>query len=413
MRTLHLLRKFDAAEWGGTESAVQRLLAGLKGHGVESVLYAPTPANPSASKTNGHAVKHFKACVPVWGLSPQEKRQFIAVGGNLFSFDLLPALWREQGVELIHTHTLGRLGGIAATVARQRRIPLVVTIHGGYLDLPKPLQESFSKPSNHGFDWGRVFGLLLQSRRMLYQADALLTCNPTEAALLRNAFPKTRVEVLPHGIPLARYQEDCWETALAAWPQLRTQQVLLCVGRIDPVKNQGWLVDQAQRIFAKHPDAVLVFAGPSTNEQYSQTLKSNIAKAGVDQRVIFTGGLPPEDPRLIGLLQLACAVVLPSISETFGLVLLEAWAARTTVISTRTSGAQALIEHSKDGWLFDLDKPETFHHAVDAALENSEVRSRFAANGHAKVKKEFDVPAVALRAKQLYHQLIEAKACTT
>jgi glycosyltransferase involved in cell wall biosynthesis len=326
---------------------------------------------------------------------------------------LLPALWREHEIELIHTHTLGRLGGIAAAVARQRHLPFVVTIHGGYLDLPKPLQESFSRPSNRGFDWGRFFGLVFQSRQMLHQADALLTCNPTEAALLRKQFPKTRVQVQPHGISVARYEADCRETALAAWPQLQKRNVLLCVGRIDPVKNQGWLVDQAQRLFKRHPDSILVFAGPSTDERYSEALNRSIEKWGIGQRIIFTGGLPPEDPRLIGLFQLACAVLLPSISETFGLVLLEAWAAGTAVISSRTSGAQALIEHSKDGWLFDLDKPETFHHAVDVAIENPDMRARFAAAGNDKVKREYDMPVIALRAKQLYHQLIEAKACTT
>jgi glycosyltransferase involved in cell wall biosynthesis len=184
------------------------------------------------------------------------------------------------------------------------------------------------------------------------------------------------------------------------------------VGRIDPVKNQRWLVEQSPRLFRDHPDALLVFAGPSTDDRYTETLKQRIDELGVGGQIVFTGGLPPEDPRLIGLFQMACAVVLPSISETFGLVLLEAWAANTAVISSRTSGATALVEDGENGWLFDLEDPEAFHEATDAALDNPHLRARLASAGHLKVKTEYDAPAVALRAKQLYHQLIEAKTCT-
>jgi len=416
MRTVHVLRKYDLAEWGGTESAVKRLLGGLEANGVESVMYCPRPqssARNASPATDGCSIKYFNAHVPVWGLSEQEKRQFVAVGGNLFSFDLLPALWKERDVQLVHAHTMGRLGGIAGTVARRRNLPFVVTIHGGFLDLPAPMKKDFSAPSNRGFDWGRIFGWLLRSRRLLEQADALLTCNPTEAALLQKKFPKQRVQVQPHGIAVAAYEEDSREVAFKAWPQLRGRQVLLCVGRIDSVKNQRWLVEQAEQIFANHPKAMLVLAGPSTDLAYSGALEDFIAKHGLSNRILLTGGLAPNDQKLIGLFQLADVVLLTSISETFGLVLLEAWAAGTAVISSRTSGPSALIKHGENGWLFDLQSPETFHEAVNEALNHPKIRTQAAAAGKASVLAEYDLKAVANRIRQLYHQLIEAKSCAT
>ena len=414
MRTVHVLRKYDLAEWGGTESAVNRLLDGLEANGVESVMYCPRPQSRVATvipRASGCVIRHFNARVPVWGLSNQEKRQYVAVGGNLVSFDLLPALWRERDVQVIHSHTMGRLGAIAGAVARRRRLPFVVTIHGGFLDLPAPMKKDFNTPSNRGFDWGRLFGLLLRSRRLLEQADALVTCNPTEAALLEDKFPKQRVQVQPHGIAVAMYEEDSRETAFDAWPQLRGRQVLLCVGRIDSVKNQRWVVEQAKHIFAHHTEATLVLAGPSTDLTYSQALEAFVSQHGLDNRVLLTGGLSPNDKKLIGLFQLADAVILPSISETFGLVLLEAWAAGTTVISSRTSGPSALIKHGENGWLFDLESPQAFHEAVDVVLNHPKARAQAAAAGKAKVLAEYDLKAVANRTRQLYHQLIEAKSC--
>ena len=112
----------------------------------------------------------------------------------------------------------------------------------------------------------------------------------------------------------------------------------------------------------------------------------------------------------IGALALA---VLPSISETFGLVLLEAWAAGAAVMASRTSGAKALIREGENGWLFDLDKPASFHEAANVALNGSGLRERFAASGGAMVQAEYDVGVVARRLRQLYYQLIEGKSCAT
>lgn len=409
MRVIHLLRKYDPAEWGGTETAVQRLFEGLRQQGVRPVMYCPRVNGNGARTDHNGDIKRFKTCVPTWGISRQEKRQYISVGGNLMSFDLLPAMWREPDVALVHTHTLGRLGGIASAVARCRQLPFVVSIHGGLLDVSPALKTTFDGPARIGFEWGKIFGLLLQSRRLIQHADAVLACNLTEAELLRTKHPDKRIEIQPHGIPMGMYQQDHRTAAREAYPQIRNRDVLLSVGRLDPVKNQAWLITHAPEIFRNHPEALLVLAGACTNEAYGQSLERQIRDLGISDRVLITGGLPQGDPRLIGLIQESRAVLLPSISETFGLVLLEAWAAGATVISSRTSGASALIRDGENGWLFDLSAPRTFHQAVSQTLLNPGKRERLAESGRELVNREYDVMSVAGRVKQLYQELIEAK----
>jgi glycosyltransferase involved in cell wall biosynthesis len=113
------------------------------------------------------------------------------------------------------------------------------------------------------------------------------------------------------------------------------------------------------------------------------------------------------------LLQQASVLLLPSLSETFGLVVLEAWAAGTMVISSRTSGAAALIEHGHNGWLFDLDRPTAFHEAIDATLDHPKRSAEMASRGAAKVRESYSVEAVAGKVKKLYCDLIEEKQCVT
>jgi glycosyltransferase involved in cell wall biosynthesis len=415
MLIAHILRKLDPAEWSGTEMAIQRLLDGLRAHGVQARVFCPRlplPAEPDPLVRAGVPVHRFRAFVPVLGLSQERRRQLVSVGGNLMSFQLLPTLWRQRDLAVIHTHTLGRLGGIGLTVARQRRLPFVVTIHGGLLDLPKKLQQTFNEPLDHGWEWGKLFGLLFQSHRLLRDADAILTCNSREAALLQQQLPAKRVVVQPHGVPLHLYQKDHSVAALTAFPQLANRDVLLCLGRLDPVKNQGWLLDQLPAIVQKHPRALLVLAGPCTDEPYGRLLREKIQKADFSAHVLLTGGLPPNDPRVIGLLQTARVLLLPSLSETFGLVILEAWAAGTMVISARASGPAALVRSGNNGWLFDLEDPAGFHQALERTL-GDRMEARSMVQRGRELAAQYGIEAVAAHLRTLYEELVEEKLCTT
>ena len=185
--------------------------------------------------------------------------------------------------------------------------------------------------------------------------------------------------------------------------------MLLQPGRIDPVKNQDWLVAQAAELARRHPQVLLVLAGACTDREYGEALQARIDSGGLRGHVLLAGALPPGDPRLIGLFQEAQAVILPSVSETFGLVILESWAAGTPVVSSRTSGAMALVRDGVNGFLFDLDRPATFHAAVDRILTQPGKRLQWGAAGLATVAAEFDSAQLAGRMKGIYENLIEEK----
>ncbi len=409
-RTVHVLRKFDRNEWGGTETAVERLVEGLRENDVEAVFYAPRLSHSRDHESP--EIKRFRAFVPVVGVSLQRRRQMVAMGGNLMSFDLGCSLIKERGASIIHTHTLGRIGGIARVAAKVRRVPLVVSIHGGALDLPKNVRRGFKSPDSGGWEWGKAFGWMLGSRLLFRDADCIIACNDSEAALLRQNFPKQRIFVQPHGVPAKLYRQDHRTEARSAIPRIIGRKMLLCVGRIDRVKNQTWLLEQLPPIIKKHPGILLVLAGPCTDESYGKAVNRRIQELGLEEHVLLTGGLPPNDPRLIGLMQESRTLVLPSLSETFGLVILEAWAAGAVTISSRTSGPSALIRHGENGWIFDLEEPEGFHEGVDRLLTDAETVRRMAKLGQA-VSQQYSLTALASRLKRLYEELIFESRCAT
>ena len=414
MRTAHLLRKYNPREWGGTESAVKRLCDGLRGCSVESVLFCPKAegigrvADPFAD--SGYELRRYHAFLPVWGLSREQRESLVYVGGNLMSFDLFWSLWREPGLSVIHTHAQNRIAAIGLAVARRRHLPLVVSIHGGVLDLPEAVRESLRAPMRGGFEWGKIFGAFLGSRQVLARADAILTCNQREAGLLHQKYPDQRIVVQPHGVCAAEFRVDHREAARGAFPCIVGKQMLLVAGRIDPVKNQRWVIEQAPDILNRFPNAILVLAGSVGEHSCVDAIRARLCVDGLENRVLLTGGLPPGDPRLIGLFQEAQALLLPSLSETFGLVILEAWAAGTPVIASRTSGALELIQPGENGWLFDLDAPAGFHRAVCEALALPQESRRMGAAGRDLVRKKYDSAILAREVASLYQQLSEEKS---
>jgi alpha-maltose-1-phosphate synthase len=413
MRVAHLLRKYNPSEWGGTETAVLQLATDMARLGVESVVFAPklsagsSHADPFAAA--GIAVRRFRACVPIWGITPERRRQMVSVGGNLVSFDLAGSLMHEAGVDVIHSHALGRLGAIGRLAARARRLPFVISINGGAYDLPTAVREELRGPPNRGWDWGRPLGLVLRARQLLGHADAIITLNPREAELIRERHPGRRVLVEQHGIPTALFARESRAAAEAAFPGIVGRPVLLVLGRIDQTKNQGWVVAQAAELARRHPGALLVFVGAVTDREYAAAMEERIAREGLREFVLLAGSLPFGDSRLIGLLQRASAVVLPSVSETFGIVILESWAAGTPVISSRTSGAEALIDDGSNGLIFDLAEPQGFHAAVDRVLGQPSLAAQWGAAGRAKAVGGFDSSARAHRMKALYESLIGEK----
>jgi starch synthase len=413
MKVAHLLRKYNPLEWGGTETALHRLCEGFRYNGVESVVYCPKLPVAVAARDPlveaGCTVKRFNACVPIWGLPEERKRQMVAVGGNLMSFELIRSLWQEPKLEVIHAHASGRIGAIGRLVARRRGIPFLFTTHGGLYDMPVALQQNLSTATQRGWEWGKLFGMLLKTRTLMFQCDAIVTCNDREAAAVRVRHPAQRVVVQPHGVSAHLYQVDKRTEAEEAFPQIRGREILLSVGRIDPIKNQSFLIGQLPELVRRHPKLLLVLAGASTDQVYSLELERQIDRLGLRQQVLLTGGLPPAHPRLLGLLQSARAVVMQSTSETFGLVILEAWAAGTAVISSRTSGAAGLIERDKTGLLFDLDRPEDFQTGIDRIWSSPGFAAYLAASGRQRVVEAYDTRVLADRMKRLYEELIEEK----
>ena len=109
-------------------------------------------------------------------------------------------------------------------------------------------------------------------------------------------------------------------------------------------------------------------------------------------------------------MQNASVVVVPSLSETFGLIILEAWGAGAPVISSRTSGALSLVKEEENGHLFSIENEDEFHHGLDRILGDRDHGMRMAESGHRLSAEEYDTAILSRRIKALYEDIIREKA---
>jgi glycosyltransferase involved in cell wall biosynthesis len=148
-----------------------------------------------------------------------------------------------------------------------------------------------------------------------------------------------------------------------------------------------------------------VLIGAGTTKEVVEELHREIARMGLENDVLLTGGLESGSPELIGLIQQARTFVLSSTAEPFGIVILEAWAAGTPVLSTRTSGPLTLIDHGRTGMLYDLNVPATFHQAIDAVFTDEALYRHLREEALAEVLAKYDVNTIAGRVARVYDEL--------
>ena len=166
--------------------------------------------------------------------------------------------------------------------------------------------------------------------------------------------------VIPHGVNLTTFSPS--ESAIGE------KKLIGIVGRIRKTKGQKVVLTGLASFLKTHPDWHLSFIGKVDQKQYAQEIKELARSKGVAQQLSF---LTQTDQ--INTFYHRCAlVVVPSFSECFSLVPLEAIASGCTVVATKNVGVHSsLIQSGKNGYLFDAGDKESLAQIVENVVENN------------------------------------------
>ena len=234
-------------------------------------------------------------------------------------------------------------------------------------------------------------------------ADAVIASCEPEAQQLREFYdaPAERIELAPPGVEHALFSPGDQDGARAALG-LDRGPVLLFVGRIQPLKRP--LVAVETLACLAHTDArLLVVGGPSgaEGEVEYQRLQDRIQEVGLADRVTLVPPRPHH--RLSTYYRAADVVLVPSRSESFGLVALEAAASGTPVVAAPVGGLRSVVDHGRTGFLVDDATPEAFAAQVAALIDNPLLAAEMALDA-AERARSFSWAAMARSLRATYRK---------
>ncbi|MYG93580.1 MAG: glycosyltransferase [Acidimicrobiia bacterium] len=217
-------------------------------------------------------------------------------------------------------------------------------------------------------------------------ADVVIASCESEAQQLQHYYdaPSARIEVAPPGVEHALFSPGDQGAARAAL-KLGDGPVLLFVGRIQPLKRPAVAVKTLAKL-NRSDSRLLIVGGPSGNQGQAelQGLQAQVDVLGLSKQVVLVPPLPHY--RLSTYYRAADVVLVPSRSESFGLVALEAAACGTPVVAASVGGLQAVVEHARTGFLVQSATAEEFAGKVSKLIGNPLLCAEMAMDAAARAK---------------------------
>jgi len=323
---------------GGIEYSMHTLAKTLRVHGHEvSVITRSYPDFPEYSIRDGVSVVRIKG-KPLPG-----QHRFLMPNAYKELFSLL----KEGDYEIVNPHGLDSPIGMSALIAsRKLGIPVVVTNH--------------SLVGNTSY---RPF-YYLAGKLLLKNADAVIAVS---SAVERDSKLMTEKPIyrIFNGV------DSGDKIVKAPFPvDTKGKIVIVTVARMTRKKGVQNIVNLAPSLLKKYENLLFVMIGDGP---LREKLKKMVEKSGLSENFYFTGEVSRE--KVLGYLEQADIFALPSISEAFGISILEAISRKVPVVAMNNSGVSDIIKNGVNGYL--ADDLKEFSSYLENLIENPALRSSF------------------------------------
>ena len=351
-----------------------------RGHSIHFISYAP-PMRLADGAT--HDLVHFHEVkmltYPLFEYPPY----------TLALASMICEVAREHSLDLVHMH-YAIPHSVSAYLAREmckcdRYLPFVTTLHGTDITLV-----------------GRDPSYLPITRFGIEQSDAV-TCI---SRYLRDATRKTfgvdrPIEVIYNFIDTEFYRRVPNEGVRRELAP-NGERIMLHVSTFRPIKRITDCIEVAARVSKSNPRVKLVMCGDGPERQDAEALA---ARLGISDNVSFVGQQP--QLKIREYLSVTDVLLLPSQSESFGLVALEAMSCEVPVIATRVGGVPEVVDDGESGHLFEIGDVTGMAEAAIRVLDDNEEMQRLGTNGRNTAVTRFASERIMPRYEELYRGLIQ------
>jgi glycosyltransferase involved in cell wall biosynthesis len=181
---------------------------------------------------------------------------------------------------------------------------------------------------------------------------------------------------------------------------LPEEKLVLFVGRLVYEKGAHVLVNAIPRVLEKVNAKFVIVGSGYMKDQLASIVKS----MGLEHKVMFTGFLDEE--KLTRLQTCADVSVVPSLFEPFGIVALEAMAAKSAVVVSDTGGLSEIVDHDSTGVKVYPNNTESLAWGITKVLLDEKFRAQISRNGYRKIREEYDWGKIAKETKKVYEGVL-------
>lgn len=398
MRVLMFSWEYPPNVVGGLGKHVAELLPALVGQGVE--VHLVTVGRGSAKRREEHE-RFVIHRIPVAAPSVAYPDFFTEVWeANIVLERAGDALIRQEGpFELIHNHDW--LTSFAARALKHRyKIPLVGTIHATERGRGRGHLQGDQAVRINDAEWCLTYDAWRVICCARYMAEELVAYFAT---------PRDKIDVIPNGVDPAPFQalEGVDLSGFRARYALPEEKIVLYVGRIVAEKGVEVLVRAALLVLAQAPQAKFVIAGTGPELERVRQL---VGQMGLAEKVLPTGFVGDEERNR--LYKVADCAVFPSLYEPFGIVALEAMAAKTPVVVSEVGGLREVVRHAETGITIIPNSPESCAWGIVHTLQHPEWARQRAENAYREVLTVYNWETIAAQTLAVYRRVVEERART-
>jgi glycosyltransferase involved in cell wall biosynthesis len=249
--------------------------------------------------------------------------------------------------DIMHAHFTWPSGAVAIELKSQFKKPLVITEHT-HVTLNKELQR---KNSNYIRIWKK--------------SDAIIRVTKKDIPLFINSgIESNKIYHIGNGYDQNKYYPISKEKAREMLNLLQNDNIILHISRLTKVKGQEYLIQSLYDLKKKRTNFMCYIGGSGPE---SKNIENAISEMGLQENVRLIGFVPENE---ICLWMNACDVfVLPSLSESFGIVQIEAMACGKPVVATINGGSEGIITSDDFGFLVKPRDSRSLSEKINIALD--------------------------------------------
>jgi D-inositol-3-phosphate glycosyltransferase len=314
---------------------------------------------------------------------------------------------KEMHYDLIHSHYW--LSGLAARELKSRwNVPIVHMFH----TLGMMKQRVARSPDEAEGEY-RLTG----EREVLRLADCIVAATPAELAQLQWLYHADvrKITIIPPGVDLSRFYRIPSDEAKEFIGVQPCEQVLLYVGRIEPLKGIDTLIEAIALMRKQHIVVCLsVIGGDAEDGQENLDgelgrLQAMSKKHGLQDLIAFLGRRGQDT--LPYYYSAAEAVVVPSQYESFGMVALEAMACGTPVVASQVGGLAFLVQDGMTGFTVPVDDPQALADCLIQLIQDEGLRARMGRQA-AAFAHDYRWEVIAGRILKVYENALKVTSAT-